>query len=1060
MKPIKLIMSAFGPYAGEMPVIEFTDFQEKGLFLISGDTGAGKTTIFDAICYALYGDTSGNFRDTKNLRSEYAKDGVETYVDFYFSHQGKNYHIWRSPEYEKKKQRGTGVTQKKGEAVFYSDDREPIEGVKPVNTAIKELLKIDVNQFKQIAMIAQGEFWELLNVKTDERTKILRTIFQTEGYNQIEYRLKDRMDASYKQKAKTEDSMIQYFHDVSVVEENEFAEAFKELQNKLKEAKSVWNVEEMLGLLQALIRSDEKKLESEQKHLKEKEEHLEKTKKELAISETNNSLIEALEKFQKEEKELLEKRNGMDEKEALLTKQKKATREVKPFYDAWKEKEKSVKELEVQIANKMEDVKVSENKAEEAKISLERAKKDEPEADILQEQILKIGQEEEKYKQRDDLTKELQQLKKKAENFAKQELTLEEREGVLKSEIETLKKRKEELSQVPDQLRDAQLLSEKYKDLASRLQIIINDQIPEREQKQKELEKKQIAFKEADINYNEANRKRMEEEKILDYCRAGILANGLKEGQACPVCGSTHHPNLATLPKEAITEDAFEKLREEENKLQEIKSKACTEAEKVKTALKGLEERLRIDMLDCLEHELLEYEIGTVSFDALINMVKEADKVVKEKIQENTTLQNVLEKEKKSLESAEKELEQAQGEKTEQLLKDKDIFATNKQETVTKIKEKEAVLETLEELSFENWEIARQEKETAESKRTGILDKIESCDKEKRKADETLASENATLKTLEDNLAGEKKEEADKQLQLHVALKEHEFETVDCMLDFVLSETEMKNASEEINQYKQKIVTNQAQLEEAKKNAEGIVLVDVNQLKETCEAQEQIVSGMRDFVSGMKNKIEGNKDRLEKISAKEAELEKARKENSISTRLYNLVKGKTGNGKITLEQYIQVAGFDGIIAAANKRLLPMSDGQFELYRQEDSLGKQSNTFLDLEVLDNFTGHRRPVGNLSGGESFKASLSLALGLSDTVSGNLGGVQMDALFIDEGFGTLDRKSIDNAMETLLHLSGKGKLVGIISHREELMENIPQQIRVKKNKEGSSFEIENGL
>lgn len=276
----------------------------------------------------------------------------------------------------------------------------------------------------------------------------------------------------------------------------------------------------------------------------------------------------------------------------------------------------------------------------------------------------------------------------------------------------------------------------------------------------------------------------------------------------------------------------------------------------------------------------------------------------------------------------------------------------------------------------------------------------------------------------------------------------------------VLSETEMKNASEEINQYKQKIVTNQAQLEEAKKNAEGIVLVDVNQLKETCEAQKQIVSGMRDFVSGMKNKIEGNKDRLEKISAKEAELEKARKENSISTRLYNLVKGKTGNGKITLEQYIQAAGFDGIIAAANKRLLPMSDGQFELYRQEDSLGKQSNTFLDLEVLDNFTGHRRPVGNLSGGESFKASLSLALGLSDTVSGNLGGVQMDALFIDEGFGTLDRKSIDNAMETLLHLSGKGKLVGIISHREELMENIPQQIRVKKNKEGSSFEIENGL
>ena len=188
--------------------------------------------------------------------------------------------------------------------------------------------------------------------------------------------------------------------------------------------------------------------------------------------------------------------------------------------------------------------------------------------------------------------------------------------------------------------------------------------------------------------------------------------------------------------------------------------------------------------------------------------------------------------------------------------------------------------------------------------------------------------------------------------------------------------------------------------------------------------------------------------------------EKARKENNICTRLYELVKGGTGNGKITLEQYIQAAGFDGIIAAANRRLLPMSDRQYELYRQEDSLGKKSNTFLDLEVLDNFTGHRRPVGSLSGGESFKASLSLALGLSDTVSSNIGGIQMDALFIDEGFGTLDRNSIENAMEILINLSGTSKLVGIISHREELMENIPQQIRVRKTMDGSRLTIETGM
>jgi exonuclease SbcC len=202
-------------------------------------------------------------------------------------------------------------------------------------------------------------------------------------------------------------------------------------------------------------------------------------------------------------------------------------------------------------------------------------------------------------------------------------------------------------------------------------------------------------------------------------------------------------------------------------------------------------------------------------------------------------------------------------------------------------------------------------------------------------------------------------------------------------------------------------------------------------------------------------RIRVNTEKTRKIREQKDYFEKYQKEDSVCTRLYQLVTGQTGNGKITLEQYIQAAGFDGIIRAANRRLLPMSDGQFELFRKEDAPGKRSNTFLDLEVLDNSTGHRRPVGDLSGGESFKAALSLALGLSDTISSNIGGVQMDALFIDEGFGTLGRKSIQSAMDILAGLSGTSKLVGIISHREELVENIPQQIRVYKDKKGSHID-----
>ena len=229
-------------------------------------------------------------------------------------------------------------------------------------------------------------------------------------------------------------------------------------------------------------------------------------------------------------------------------------------------------------------------------------------------------------------------------------------------------------------------------------------------------------------------------------------------------------------------------------------------------------------------------------------------------------------------------------------------------------------------------------------------------------------------------------------------------------------------------------------------------------MEEEVSLKNQSVAIAREQHSAIKNRVAFNTERKDKIISLKDDLEKYRNDYGMSSRLYNLVTGQTGKGKITLEQYIQAAGFDGIIHAANMRLRPMTDNQYELRRQEGSLGRKSNTFLDLEVLDNYTGHSRPVGNLSGGESFKASLSLALGLSDTVSRNLGGVQMDALFIDEGFGTLDKKSIDSAMDILINLAGTNKLIGLISHREELME-IQQKIFVRKTKNGSEMSVEIG-
>ena len=405
------------------------------------------------------------------------------------------------------------------------------------------------------------------------------------------------------------------------------------------------------------------------------------------------------------------------------------------------------------------------------------------------------------------------------------------------------------------------------------------------------------------------------------------------------------------------------------------------------------------------------------------------------------------------------DLDLAQGKETEDLKAVREKFTAQKQKMEKDIVQCETELKAIGELPFESWSLARSERDKLAAEAAGILSAIEEAVRKKQDADQKVAALRATIGTLKENLSVQRKEEEKLRGELDQALAEHGFASEEEMKTCAVTEQEIAASENVIHAYRQKVETNRARLAEAEKEAEGRSPVDVKALEEASAAQSVLVERIREDAGAIRFRIQGNEEKRDNIAAQREVYEEACRKYSIHARLYSLVRGQTGNGKITLEQYIQAAGFDGIIAAANRRLKPMSDGQYELYRQEDSLGKRSNTFLNLEVLDNYTGHRRPVGNLSGGESFKASLSLALGLSDTVSSNLGGIQMDALFVDEGFGTLDRKSIESAMDILVNLSGANKLVGIISHREELMENIPQQIRVTKTKNGSRIEIDTG-
>ena len=1062
MRPTKLVISAFGPYAETMPEIDFEQFEERGLFLISGDTGAGKTTIFDAICFALYGTTSGTYRDTKNLRSEYAKDNVESFVDFYFTHQGKKYHVWRRPGYERKKLRGTGTVSEKEKAVLYEEGKTPVEGLSNVNAAVIELLNIDEKQFKQIAMIAQGEFWNLLNTKTEERTEILRTIFLTGGYKNIEFRLKDRMDESYREKAKAENSIVQYFGDVDTDGTDGLAEELEQLQLRAGRSGSAWNTGEMLDLIGRILKADTARLEKKEKELADSAEKLDKVKAELVTAETNNSILEKAASLREEKSALDAQKPEIEAKEVCLNRQKDARRKVYPLYENWSGKSAERAAAERKISDTGEALFKAVEKAGEAKKELEAAQQKKDTADILQKKADKITETEPAYHRREELAGSLIKLRQNTAVLQRQGEKIERDEKELGEKIVRLKGSIEALGDKPDELAALQTKEQTLRELKNKMQRIAGEQLPALLLKENDFYKKRDIYAKARESYDKAVIKRTEAERILESCRAGILASGLTEGQKCPVCGSVHHPEPAVLPPESVTEEEYKGLKASEDKLQEKKNEAMLEAESARTAAVESGKWLQEAVIECLVNRAQagdDKDWKSVRRKELLEAFDTAKAEAESEHDSARKQLSVLSSECLKLKTDREALDKAQGEETENLKAARESFTAKKQKNETDIVQCETELKAIGDLIFENWNSARVERDKAAAEAAGILKAIEDAVKRSQEAERKVAALKATITTLQENLDALKKEEEKLREELNRTLAEHKFSSDEEMVSYAVTEKEIAAAERDINDYRQKVETNRARLREAEEEAKDRVHVDVEELRTVVQEQNELVESLRKDAGVISYRIRTNEEKQENITGQRERYEEACRKYAVHSRLYSLVRGQTGNGKITLEQYIQAAGFDGIIAAANRRLKPMSDGQYELYRQEDSLGKRSNTFLNLEVLDNYTGHRRPVGNLSGGESFKASLSLALGLSDTVSSNLGGIQMDALFVDEGFGTLDRKSIENAMDILVNLSGANKLVGIISHREELMENIPQQIRVKKTKNGSEIEIDTG-
>ncbi len=1081
MKPTKLVMQAFGAYA-EQTEIDFTQFEEKGLFLICGDTGAGKTTIFDAISYALYGEASGSYRDTKNLKSEYVDKKVESFVDFYFTHQGKDYHVCRKPSFKYTNRNGKPDEQAE-KVIFYQPDGTTLEGAKNIDGtkekpgAIPQLLNMDAGQFMQVAMIAQGEFWKLLNAKTNERTEILRTIFQTDAYKKLELKLKNRMDVSFAARKEKEQSISQSFREVKV-EPAEISEGISgiltedlaedseeqprsvvqricDLQEKLQDSKAVWNIEEMLTLLQAAIGEDTEKAKQKETVLAQAEEELQKLQGTLVSAKDNNAILERYART-KEEREVLESQKGLfEERRIQLDRTKQATYKVKPEYDAWSAKEHEWERTKQLITDGAQTLADCQTRAGMADAKVKETEALRPEAEQCQKIVDKVREEEPRYKEREMLQHELGQIQLQLAAQEQQEEALVTAEQMLQKRIGELQEQQAVWKEEPQQLAQAQAEHDKLLDSQKKTESIAKNLIPAWRRKQQELEEAQREYRENQDAYESAKEAFTHADRLYRANLVGILASDLAEGEPCPVCGATHHEKLATLVEASVTEEQCKELKAVEEKKLDAFNQATASASSLRADVQVKGQQIKEEIRGYMTPEF----IGGVEAleELIVSFERQREKLVDAVAQSRERL-DTLQQNCEKLREVEAMLARAQGTEMTRLAEQRKSLVEERQSFIAKQAASQATLAALQTLSYPDWEAAMQAGNHALARVTEIQTALDTATKEKKSADEAVARVQASIATQKQALEQQKSDAQMLKQRLNEKLTACQFASVEEMQAQVATDAEIHAEEAKLADYDKKVTEVVARLSqlEQEQDARHRTLVDLEQLQQEHTSKRVQVETLRTALQAITFRIQNNCEKQQNIRAQQVAYEKAKKENDTSYRLYTLVSGQTRNGKITFEQYIQAAGFDSILQAANRHLLPMSDNQFQLYRQTNAVGKQTNTFLDLEVLDISTGKRRPVGNLSGGESFKASLSLALGLSDTIAENRGGIQMDALFVDEGFGTLDSKSLEETKDALLSMSGENKLVGIISHRDELMD-IPQKLRVTKGRGGSQIQME---
>lgn len=917
MRPIKLVMSAFGPYAGRTE-LDFTLLGNSGVYLICGETGAGKTTIFDAIVFALFGRASGDSRQPEMFRSKYALPNTPTFVELTFNYRGEEYTVVRNPEYERKKAKGEGVTKETSNATLTLPNGKVFTKVKEVNEQITQILGIDREQFRQIAMIAQGDFSKLLLAPTEERKVIFRRIFRTQRYLELQEELK-KADSEARSAYNTATAaLLQHARQIE-------CSALSPLYPLAEQATSGnMPVAEIVLLIERIISSDEGEFtlcESELKHIEEELNN--RTALAAAIAERDK--IKAL-KAQEEGQLPLKEQRLKELAEELLS-----------CEEAAKECEKLVNEIALINERMPLYDELEQRRAESQKLALA----------IINAQ------------------KQIDSANAKAEESKKLAAELEcKRESLTALRVECVKT-ESELSDLTKQKEEIDCLLQLSSDL-SRKSVKFNEAVTAYQRASERAQRCAREYNEMNVAYMDA--------------QAGILASTLKEGKPCPVCGSLHHPMPAKLHEAAPTQEQLKQAKAAMDKSDAEAKAASNTAGELKGEYQGVYTRLK----------------------------QSAAKYLSDNI---TNLKEV----KEALNAAYAQVEQKLLAKTKLLSQQK-----------AELKIGENIVQDI--------QTAKQSAEDYLKLSSGAAADLSSYTAQRGQIEELLKKSQAKL-------LFESRAEAKSKIN-ELSAKKSKLEQ-----NLAAARKSYEECNRQTGDLKAKIEGYSRQLATASVGDLDEVSAEISSLND----KKSALLSRRQAVD-VRLKI--NRRCLDNINSSRLAAEGAERKYAIIKNLSETANGNlSGKEKVTLEAYVQAAFFDRILIRANRRLMVMTQNQYELKRRTEAENNRSQSGLELDVLDHYNGTTRSVKTLSGGESFKASLSLALGMSEEIQSSAGGIKLDTMFVDEGFGTLSSQSLDAAMKALVDLSEGNRLVGVISHVAELKDRIDRQIVVTKDLGGGS-------